>query len=190
MKKHIISIAGRPGSGKTSTGKLIAKKLDLKHFSTGDMMRELGRQRGHDITTTNAINEDDRTFDDLVDGELRRINLEEDGMVIDSRMAWHFVPASFKVYLMLDFETAANRILADKDNIVRAESENIHLDRDEFIEDIKKRLEIEERRYMNLYGVNPFDTSNYDLVIDTGENDLESVATQIAAAYRQWVKDN
>src|SRR2546422_795855 len=33
QKKHIITIAGRPGSGKSTTSKTIAEELGYEHFS-------------------------------------------------------------------------------------------------------------------------------------------------------------
>ena len=39
---------------------------------------------------------------------------------------------------------------------------------------------------MNLYQINPYTTTNYDLVVDTEVNDLESVAQIILDAYKQW----
>ncbi len=173
--RPIITISGLPGSGKSSTGKLLAKKLSYTHFSTGDMMRRLGSERGLDITSTNLQNENDRTLDDLVDGELVRLNDEGDKLVIDSRMAWHFIPKSFSIYLHLDRGIAADRVLADKNDTARQASEVISHDKQEYIDNLETRLASEARRYLKLYGVNPYDESNYDLVIDTEQYSLDEV---------------
>lgn len=183
-KTTIITISGLPGSGKSSTGKLLASKLGYTHFSTGDMMRRLGQERGLDITTTNLQNENDRTLDDMVDGELKRLAVEGNNLVIDSRMAWHFIPNSFSVYLHLDRSVAADRVLADKGDVSRQASEIISTDKHQYMESLDTRLASEARRYMSLYGVNPYDESNYDLVIDTEKSNLEEVVGVIMREYQ------
>ena len=37
----IIAISGKAGSGKSTIAKLVAKKLGLKHFSSGDFMLKI-----------------------------------------------------------------------------------------------------------------------------------------------------
>lgn len=185
-KTTIITISGLPGSGKSSTGKLLASKLGYSHFSTGDMMRRLGQERGLDITATNLQNENDRTLDDMVDGELKHLAIEGKDLVIDSRMAWHFIPNSFSVYLHLDRSIAADRVLADKADANRQASEIISSNKQQYMESLEIRLASEAKRYMNLYGVNPYDESNYDLVIDTEKSNLEEVVEQIIIAYRSY----
>lgn len=180
----IITISGLPGSGKSSTGKLLASRLGYAHFSTGDMMRRLGQERGLDITSTNLQNEHDRTLDDMVDGELKRLATEGKELVIDSRMAWHFIPKSFSVYLHLDRSVAADRVLADKNDSNSQASEVIPDNKQQYMKSLDIRLASEARRYMNLYGVNPYDETNYDLVVDTEQHSLEEVVGLILSAYQ------
>src|SRR5436309_447831 len=112
MKKHIISIAGRPGSGKSTTAKTVAESLGFRHFSTGDLFREIGAQMGIDLLNANFEAEQRAPeIDRRVDGRLMDIEKHDDNLVIDSRMAWHFVPSSYKVFLDLDLTVAAGRII-------------------------------------------------------------------------------
>ena len=46
-----IVICGRIGSGKSTTAQRIAKELDLKHYSDGDMMRALAIEKGVKLET-------------------------------------------------------------------------------------------------------------------------------------------
>lgn len=186
-KKQIITIAGRPGSGKSSTAKGVTALLGFQHFSSGDLFRALAKEQGIDLMQANLTAEENTEVDKLVDARLREIGANEDQLVIDSRIAWHWIPASFKVFLDLDLETAARRILDDMDDI-RLASEHIHRDPVEYAQILQKRLESENRRYKALYNIDPYDMSNYDLVIDTAANDLEKAIEQIVQGFRSWLK--
>ena len=124
QKKHIITIAGRPGSGKSATSKLVAERLGYDHFSSGDLFRQLGEEKGLDLLTANFSAEKNAEVDHLVDEKLRMIGETEDYKVIDSRTAWHWIPQSFKVFLDLDLDVAAKRIITNMDP-ERRESENV-----------------------------------------------------------------
>ncbi len=187
-KKHIITIAGKPGSGKSTTSKNLAAKLGYKHFSSGDLFRAIGKDRGIDVLQTNITAETEKEIDYMVDEKLREIGTNDDELVIDSRMAWHWMPYSFKVYLDLDLETAAKRILA-KVTPERASAENIPNTPEGYAEQLQDRLDSEIRRYMNLYNQNPYDKSNYDLVVDTASNGPEEVVDAILKSYESWSKE-
>jgi len=186
-KKQIITIAGRPGSGKSSTGKAVAAKLGYKHFSSGDLFRALGKERGVDVLQANLSAEDNYELDHLVDGKLQEIGASEDCVVVDSRTAWHWMPNSFKVFLDLDLVVAAERILSNMDD-ARLASEHIERDPEAYALLLKNRLESENRRYKTLYDIDPYAHSNYDLVVDTGANNLEQVIDLILKAYQNWLK--
>jgi len=187
-KKHIITIAGRPGSGKSSTAKEATARLGYQHFSSGDLFRALARERGIDVLQANLTAEQNAEIDHLVDGRLREIGVSEDQLVVDSRTAWHWMPNSFKVFLDLDLNTAAARILGKGSELsMRLKSEDIHQDPALYAEKLQRRLDSESRRYKALYDINPYDMQNYDLVIDTGTNNLDQVVEQLIAGYRHWL---
>jgi len=187
-RKHIITIAGRPGSGKSTASKAIAEQLGYEHFSSGDLFRAIGRERGIDVTQTNRVAEDDQEIDRLVDERLAEIGNTQDDVAIDSRLAWHWIPQSFRVYLDLDLEVAARRILANIDP-VRKEHEHIPDDTHEYAQALQHRLELEASRYQAKYHINPYDAANYDLVIDTEHSRPEQVVAQILEAYNKWLAE-
>lgn len=186
-KKEIITIAGKPGSGKSTTSKRLAASLGFKHFSSGDLFRSIGKERGIDVLETNLVAETEREIDKLVDERLQELGAHENKLVIDSRMAWHWMPYSFRVYLDLDVEVAAKRILNCLDEH-RIQAENIPDSPQAYALELQKRLDSETKRYMNLYNVNPYDISNYDLVINTAVNDLDQVETLILEQYKNWIQ--
>lgn len=187
QKKHIITIAGRPGSGKSTTAKLVALELGFEHFSSGDLFRALGKERGVDVLAANKTGGVTEELDRLVDEKLRDIGRGEDRMVIDSRTAWHWIPVSYKVFLNLEPEIGAKRILGEIDEERRG-SENIHQDPSEYAKLLKHRLDVETKRYKVLYDINPYDMANYDLVIDTSVNNAQQVVDQVVQGFQDWLK--
>ncbi len=187
QKKHIITIAGRPGSGKSATSKLVAERLSYEHFSSGDLFRALGEKQGLDVLRMNRSAEQNVGIDHLVDEKLQQIGRDDDRKVIDSRTAWHWIPQSFKVFLDLDLLAAATRIIANAEP-ARMESEKIPNDALVYASQLQERLDSESRRYMNLYKINPYTLDNYDLVVDTEANSLEQVTNMVIAAYEKWLK--
>jgi cytidylate kinase len=191
QKKSIITIGGRPGSGKSTTSKAVAAELGFGHYSSGDRFREIGAEHKLTLLDANKQAEDDSTTDFIIDGELRAIGETGDRIVIDSRMAWHWIPQSFKVYLDLDTAIASRRILA-KEDAKRAQNEKVSTDPDEYAKDLDARTASEKKRYDALYGVNPYDTSSeaghYDLIVDTALNDADQAVRLVIEAFQRWIK--
>lgn len=187
-KKHIITLAGKPGSGKSTTSKLIASRLGYQHFSSGDLFRTIAKERGVNINEINRLAETEKEIDHVVDQKLRDIGQTEDNLVVDSRMAWHWMPYSFRVYLDLDLEVAAKRILSHMDP-ARIEAEDIPEDAEKYATVLADRLQSESKRYLDLYNKNPYNTENYDLVVDTANNSPEAVVDIICEAYNNWLLD-
>lgn len=185
QKTSIITIAGKPGSGKSTTSKGVAAKLQYRHFSSGDLFRSIAAERGLDVKSANQQAEKESSIDDQVDQRLQDMGKNESDIVIDSRTAWHWMPNSFKVYLDLDLHVAAKRIILASDERQTA-NEYIPEDHEEYVEELQQRLDSEARRYESLYGINPYDTNNYDLVVDTAKYSIDEVIDQIVSAYNAW----
>ncbi len=188
-KKEIIAITGTLGSGKSSTADLVAKDLGFKRFSSGDFMRKIALEMGISLNELNIIAQNDPSVDEKIDEEVRKAGKMEK-IVIDSRLAFHWIPNSFKVYLDLPPEIAKDRILNNlKENALRKQSEDSSTS-EQIYEKIISRLESEKKRYKELYGVNHTDKNNYDLVIDTNKNNLEQVVAIILKEYKKWKEKN
>ncbi len=186
VKKHIITLTGKPGTGKSSTRRGLSERLHYESYSSGDFMRQLASERGVDITTSAIMSEQDRTLDDIVDTRQREYGETKDYFVMDGRMGWYVIPQSFKVYLKTDLEIAARRVYEGERDNERQATELIAETFEEYLEDMKRRLESEERRYVRYYEVDPFDESNYDLVIDTGALSPSQVVDRIIEGFTAW----
>lgn len=182
--KRIITIAGKPGSGKSSTAKGVASTLEYGHFSSGNFMRTIAHNRNMTLPELSLLAETDSSIDHAIDEENKKVG-EQDRVVIDSRLAFHWIPTSFKVYLDLDPKIAAERISRNQTEERKASGEPIE-NPEVALKALQERFQSEERRYHALYQVSTGDKANYDLVVDTGINQLEDVVAQIVTRYREW----
>jgi cytidylate kinase len=188
-KKHIITIAGKLGSGKSSTAKKVAEILGYEHKSTGDFMREIAVNRSVSLGDLSVIAENDPSIDKELDDHNLNIGTK-DNIVLDSRLGFHFIPNSFKVFLELDEDTSAERILKDKLNNPNRHKESTgDFDSKESIkEKINLRLESEKKRYKDLYNIKDHTAHlNFDLVINTKEIPLEEVSKRVVEEYNNWL---
>lgn len=189
MKKEIITITGTLGSGKSSTADLVAKKLEFNRFSSGDFMRKIALESEISLNDLNKKAEHSIEIDKKIDDAVKEAGKQEK-IVIDSRLAFHWIPNSFKVYLDLPPEIAQNRILNNlKENPLRKQSED-SITREEIYKKIISRRESEIKRYKDLYGIDNYtDKNNFDLIIDTNKNNLEQVVEIIVSEYKKWLND-
>ena len=190
-KKHLITIAGKLGSGKSSAAKRVAEILGYKHLSSGDFMRDIANKRGISLMELNRIAEEDVSIDKELDDRNIEIGKQSD-IVIDSRLGFHFIPDSFRVYLDLLPETAAERILKDKEsNPDRHKEDNRAFDtKEDIMKSIIDRQESERSRYDRIYNIKDVSCSdNYNLIIDTSKYTLEEVAQKITEEYKKWLRE-
>jgi len=124
MNKKIITIAGKLGSGKSSTAKKVAKMLNMTHFSSGDFLRQIAEKRNLSIKDLMIAAETEPEIDHGID-DLLKSKGSENNLIIDSRLAFHWIPESFKVYLEIDPDVAAKRMFYDLEtNESRQKSEH------------------------------------------------------------------
>lgn len=170
----IITISGRPGSGKSAVAKRVANVLGMRHVSAGDFMREMASERGMTILELSRSAEGGDDIDREIDARTVLLAQQHDDFVMDARLGWHFVPDSLKVFLEVRPEVAAQRIYQAQRG---EEHENVSLE--ETLHAIESRTESETKRYWDYYGLDYTDHSNYDLVIDTSERGIADVVQEI-----------
>lgn len=161
-KKIKISITGDLGSGKSTVCKLLKDQYNFNVYSIGSIQRTLAKEYNMSINNFNKYMETHTEIDEEIDNALASIGLRNEAMVLDSRLAWHFVPDSFKVYLSVDIETAVYRITHDKRGSVETYSSS-----DDARNQLLQRKSSENLRYLTKYNVDCSNMNNYDLVIDT-----------------------
>ena len=165
-----ITITGDLGSGKSAVSRLLCDRTGYKYISTGRIQRRLAEELGLDTLEMNRRAVADPSIDERIDGIFAALGKDPDGYVVDSRMAWFFLPDSFKVYLKIDVRIAAARILADP---TRDREQYNSLD--EAVDKILARKQSENERFLKKYGADCANLDNFDLVIDTSQRTVDEV---------------
>ncbi len=187
-RKHIITISGKPGSGKSSTADKVAELLSYTRYSAGDIVRKVVRKQRISLEEFNRRAQDDHEMDDMIDEELRNLRTEKD-IVVDSRLGFYWIPESFKVYLDLDDDVAVARIYND---VVSNNARDTEASSNTSLHDVdrmvRERMSNERRRFMTMYGTDPYKPSNFDLVINTSRHSPQTVALTVFDNYQKWLK--
>lgn len=163
----IITLNGDEGAGKSTAAKKIAAELGFAFYNTGQIFRDLAKKRNLTLVEYLKLGETDSSIDREVDDFVVALSNKEDNFIIDSRMAWHFIPKSLKIYLTVDNIEGAKRIYHNlQGENSRNEIKN-NASLEELVEKIKERRETDGKRYKMYYGVDIREEKNYDFVLDT-----------------------
>jgi len=187
-RKHIITISGKPGSGKSSTADRVAELLGYTRHSSGDMVRRVLTKHKMTLAEYNKRAGDDHTLDEQVDEQLRALRNHND-IVVDSRLGFYWIPESFKVYLDLDIDVATARIYSDAtSNAGRTGTGDGVGGLADVSAQVRARVANEQNRFQALYHVDPYSSEHFDLIIDTSRHSPQTVALTVYDTYRQWLQ--
>jgi cytidylate kinase len=178
-----ITVSGIVGSGKSTVSKMLAERLGYDYFSVGGIMRQMAIERRVHLK---ELTEEAKTDGGLIDKELdeRQIEIgkEKDDFVMDSRLGFHFIPNSFKVFLYVSEEEGARRIFS------AARGEESYSDFSEALSNMKKRISSEKQRYRQYYKIDFPEGCNFDLRIDTTNVTPEAVVENIVCSLQNFIK--
>ena len=164
----IISISGRPGSGKSTAGEFLAQALGYRRYYMGGLRREMAKERGISLAELNRLGETDIFTDRDVDEYQRKLGETEDNFVIEGRTSFYFIPKSYKIFLDCLITEGARRIWRQIETEGNKRNED---DRVKSVADmeasLRERFASDQKRYKKYYGIDVYDLSHYDLVIDT-----------------------
>ena len=160
-----ITLTGNLGSGKSTLSKILENEYRYEIFSTGKVIRQIASEHGVSVLEMNKLMEKDHKYDHEIDNTTARISREnpDKNILFDSRLAWNFVEKSFKVFLTVSLDVAAKRVSAD---LTRGKVENYE-SLEKAKEQLKERAETEDKRYKDIYGIEYFNMSNYNLILDS-----------------------
>ncbi len=163
----IITINGKPGSGKSTVAKALARKLGFHLIDAGAYRRRFARKRGMSLQELNKLGESKAFTDHQVDAWLKREAKKYNNAVLSSRTAFAFFPHSIKIFLDVSIEVGARRIWHDlQKSQARNEGANLKSYRDT-VRSLHERIKSDTVRYKKYYRLNIFLKKHYDLYLDT-----------------------
>lgn len=183
-KKRIIAISGDIAAGKGTVSEFLIKKLNYDIYKNGEYFRSLAKEKGMSVTEFNQYVEEHPEIDRQIESRATEYSKTHENYIIDARLGWYSVPEAFKVYLRVDIDEAARRAFNDPK---RKATENFQTI-DEQKADILMRYQLENERYLKIYGIHKEDMNNYDYIIETTNLTPEQVADNIIEAYNEWLK--
>jgi CMP/dCMP kinase len=181
-----ITITGNLGSGKSTICKLLNEKYQFEIYSTGKVQRELAREMNMTTLELNQLMCSDKKYDTMIDDATTRISKEkkDQDIIFDSRLAWHFVEQSFKVFVSVSLEVAAERVMNDQRG-----AEEKYSSLEEAKKLLAERAATEKIRYKDIYNLNYMDFTNYNLIIDSTYCLPEKIAEIIVMEAKEFEKN-
>lgn len=164
----IISFAGNAGAGKSTVALKLAEKLNWPRYYMGGLRRAKAKEMGLTLEEYNKLGENNPQTDLEVDEYQAELGRKEDNFIIEGRTSWHFIPQSFKIFLDVEEEIGAERILQDlKTSENRNETAQKIETLAEMMEKNRERKTSDTLRYRKYFNIDAYNPENFDLVIDT-----------------------
>lgn len=179
----IITISGKPCTGKSTLTKILSEKYGFEVIRAGEYFKSIARSMGIDITelsNSNKIIE----IDYKVDDELKKVynTRLNDNLIIESRTAWSFMPKAFNVFLTVSEDVMASRLF---------NSERSVLERGANIEEAKQkvisRYNGDNARYKKIYNIECDNLNNYTFVLDNSNLTPEESVEIIYKEYKKFI---
>ena len=163
----LFTITGYMGSGKSTICEILQREYNFRRVYAGGLFRKLGMEKNYSVLdmTRELTASGDVSIDNYIDAAIKKEASEvreDENVIFDSRLAWHFLDKTFNIFIIVyPYQAAVRTYLTRK-----SESESYD-SLEEAIDALVERRVLENRRYKSIYGVNCEDLNNYDLVIDT-----------------------
>jgi len=176
----IITIGGLPGAGSTTVAQAVAKKLDYKLVTVGEMHKQIAAQEGissaelEKIWEIGATNPTElKRFHNALDKYQKDIARKSRNAVFNGKLSAFQIPwAGMKVFLVAPLETRAERV-AGREGITKEKA----------AKSIKEREEWERKEWKKIYGFDyAAERDIYDLVINTARWTANQIAKIIEMA--------
>jgi cytidylate kinase len=172
-----MTISGSPGSGKSTAGAILAKKVQLSYFSAGEIFRKLAKENELDLEQLGTLAERDWDIDRYLDSQmLENIKGNESG-VFEGRLTGYLTYmndiSATRIYLFCPLEVRVRRVMKRENK-----------DRKTVEKEITDRERSERKRYKQIYGFDLEDTSIYHIIIDSLKKTPEEIVEEICGKLR------
>lgn len=181
----IITITGKPCTGKSTMAEIFIKKYNFERIYAGAIFKRHARELGIDITDL-CKSEQIYELDRRVDNELEQIYHARlnDNLLIESRTSWSFMPKAFNVFIDIPDNVMAERLF-NSDRPVNERGKDLN----EALKKVTERYYADVNRYKMLYNIDCNNLSNYDYVIDNSNLTPEQTADEIYKAYLRYISE-
>lgn len=173
-----IAISSHSGCGNTTATNNVGATLglDVVNYTFRDLANDL--KLPFETIQQNASKS--RIYDFLTDLNLMRASLRP-RVVVGSRLAGWLVDADLRVWLHAPLEARAKRIFQREPDK--------HAGYESVLYRTLQRDEQNRKRYLEVYGIDINDRSDFDIIINTEKLTAEQVSSLIVAAAR-WASQN
>lgn len=173
-----ILLSGLSGTGSTTAAKRIAQDFGLSYVYGGQIFRNLAVERGISLEELAESLEHDQETEREIDRRLVAAGIADNVLIESRTIGWIFpkeVPA-VRIWLLCDLPERLRRVQAREHHPRSAEN-------------LLRREASDNRRYLELYGIEEDDFSPFDQVIDTTRMSVDEVVNQIESFVRERVPD-
>jgi cytidylate kinase len=174
----LLAINGDLGSGKSELAGRLSVATGWRIVSMGGIQRSVAESLGISTLEMNLRAEADPSIDERLRREVEALRDVDEDLIVDSRLAFHFLPEAPSVHLVSHPHIAAERVLHAQRGSVET-----YLDVGDAQAQLIGRRAAERARYRSKFGVAIERFRNYQLVLQT-----DFVAPeQVFSAAQNWL---
>ena len=167
-----ITISSLPGAGSSTAARLLASAFHIPRIDAGDLWDEIAAERNLDVLGLNRAAEKDRSIDIALDEKMLEYARSSGDLLLEARLiGWlckrHGIPA-FKVWVACPLLVRAERVATRE----RAETKQI-------VRETEEREASEAKRFQMYYGIDIYDLSAYDLIVDSEKLEPTGIVERI-----------
>ncbi len=166
----IIAVSGLTGSGKNTLGELLAKELGYKLVCP--TFKDLAVKEGISLMEFQKKAEKDQNIDKKFDAVLKE--QATGNCVVTTWLGPWIVDADVRIKVTAPLEIRAKRV-AKRDSMSLAQAKK----------HVKERDEENRKRYKKVYGIDIYDESKFDAVLDNSEKKPEQLLEMALAVIKK-----
>ncbi|WP_458403041.1 (d)CMP kinase [Methanobrevibacter sp.] len=162
----IITLGGLAGTGTSTTAELLSEKLNIPFISAGSVFREMAAEKGMSVLEFSEFAEGNDDIDKEIDRRQALKAKQAENLIVEGRLSAYFVDnADLKLWLVTPFDVRSKRIAERESKTVEVAKSEINI-----------REKSEALRYMEIHNIDISNMEIYDLIINSGTFDPESLS--------------
>ena len=157
-----ITIAGEPGAGSTTIAKRLAKKLNYKLITTGEIVKQIAKQQNKTIEQLwqkqDKNPKKEKQFNNKINKQQKQQAKKYKNTIINGKLSAYNNPkAELKILLTANLKTRAKRTAKRDNRTIKKQQQ-----------ELKKREKEETDNWEKMYKFNYIkDKNKYNMIIDT-----------------------